>query len=97
MHVLCAGTYIRPVRGENADGITSFAPVDEGQIPCVTFPKCVSFDGSAFGLPLLRSYPLAQFAGSNISADRSSPVVRSRTYTNPVRPGWIRSFRCWPP
>ena len=38
------------MRGENADGMTSFAPVDEGQMPCVTVPKCVCLAGSSSGL-----------------------------------------------
>ena len=52
------------MRGENADGITSFAPVDEGQMPLVTTPYFVRLVESSTGVPLFRSQLVAQFVGS---------------------------------
>ena len=46
---------IRAVRGEKEDGMKSFAPVDDGQMPDVTTPSCVRILGSSFGLPVFRS------------------------------------------
>jgi alcohol dehydrogenase (cytochrome c) len=40
------------VRGENADGMTSLAPVDDGQMPWVTLPKWVCLSSFSSGFPV---------------------------------------------
>ena len=78
MQTLWAGMYSSPVRGENADGCWSLAPVDDGQMSRVTTPSCDRLAGSSTGAPVLRSMLEAQLVGWYCLAASTSPVARSK-------------------
>src|SRR5580765_7091651 len=96
MHRLFVGTYIRFVFGEYATGCWFLPPIAEGQMSFVFLADEVCFSGFSIGRPVLRSTPVAQLTTTNGSAMRSSPVVRSSMYANPLRSKLARTFRGCP-